>query len=206
MKTNHLFASAAVAAVLVMTAPAQAQILGGAARGSAFAGSFGSVSGMGSTNGRMSAGSDTSLRGSTHAPRTAAVEPREASKISAHASDATSETVRAGRESSEAVAQAAIVSSARETHKTSSLAAGALAESASTAPFVGENGDAVASESSNAQPASRPGKSAESGAHTPARSGGPATQSAEPPRKITPEADGSASASGEASANVSSAQ
>lgn len=217
MKTNHLFASAAIAAVLVMTAPAQAQILGGAARGGAFAGSFGSVSGMGSANGRMAVGSDTSLRGNTHAQHTAAEEPRQASKIGVHASDAASGTVRAGRDSSEAVEQEAIVSGARETHKTSALAAGALAETASTATFVGENGDAVATESSNARPASRPGRSAESIAHTP-RSGGPATQSAgdvrdtsrsqsaERPRKITPEADGSASASGEASVNVSSAQ
>ena len=33
MKTNHLLASAALAAVLVMTSPAQAQLLGGGVRG-----------------------------------------------------------------------------------------------------------------------------------------------------------------------------
>lgn len=35
MKTNHLFASAAIAAVLAMASPAQAQLLGGGARGGA---------------------------------------------------------------------------------------------------------------------------------------------------------------------------
>ena len=226
MKTNHLFASAAVAAVLVMTAPAQAQMLGGAVRGGAggaFGGSFGNVSAMGNTHGAMSAGTDPSLRGTTHAQRAAAEEAREASKISARASDTTTAAVRADRDRSDAVAQGAIMSGARETHQTSALAADAPAadapaEAASTATFAGENGDAVAGKSSNARPAGRPGKSAESSAHTPARSGSSATQSArevrdasdsqsaEHPRKIVPEADGSASASGDASVNVSTEQ
>lgn len=218
MKTNHLFASAAVAAVLVMTAPAQAQILGGAVRGAAgggFAGSFGSFSGMGNTHGGLSADTDPSLRGNGRAQRTADGAARKASTVSARASDTTATAVRAGRDSSEAVAQGATTSGTRETHNTSALAANAQAETASTAT-LGQNGDAVAGKSSNARPASRPGKSAESNAHTPNRGGSSTTQSAgdvrdtsgshraEPPRKVAPDAD--ASASGDASVNATTAK
>ena len=64
MKTNHLFASAAIAAVLAMASPAQAQLLGGGARGGAggaLGGAFGP--GAGDLRGNMTASMNSEAGG-----------------------------------------------------------------------------------------------------------------------------------------------
>src|ERR1700745_2630146 len=95
MNTNHLFASAAVAAVLVMTAPAQGQVLGGAVRGGtggAGAGPFGGFGGMGNNNRRAAA--DTSAYSTLHARRAADATARDVAGVGAHAADAASGAAR----------------------------------------------------------------------------------------------------------------
>src|SRR5580704_12087209 len=138
MKTNLLFTSAAVAAVLVMTTPAHAQVLGAGARGGAagaLAGSFGGVSGVGGMadmNGRMSAASDASARGGF---------PRRAVDRSARTA------ARAGARASGGADGAASV--------TRNAAAGATRNDA---PGATRNG----------QPSSHPGKSGHDGDAAPA--------------------------------------
>jgi hypothetical protein len=221
MKTIHLFASAAVAGVvLVMTTPAQAQVLGGAVRGGAggaFAGSFGSFGGVANTNGHMSAGPDTSFRVNTRAQRTAAERARDAAKVASHGPDTAAAAVRTGRDNSEAVARGAMVSGATGAREVTSLGADSTAETATTATLARANGNALAGASNNAQPASRPGNSVPSSGRAPGRSDSPATQSTsgtrnstgshgrEEPRSVTTQADTSASASADASASVSTA-
>ncbi len=113
MKTNLLFASAAVAAVLVMTAPAHAQLLGAGARGGAggaLAGSFGGAGGVGGEggmtdmNGRMSAASDASLRGGF--PRRGVDRSaRTAATAGARATGAANTAAHAGVEKGETLAR-----------------------------------------------------------------------------------------------------
>jgi hypothetical protein len=170
MNRNHLFASAAVAAVLVMTAPAHAQVHGGGVRGGAggaFAGGIGGMRGMGEVRGGMSAAADTSLHENVRARRSADTDVRDAKKVGTRASDSTQAVAREGLGSSVATARAtettgvaqttgaaqtARATEGREAAKLGTNATAATAATVATAPTAaaGTGGALNASVSSSA--------------------------------------------------------
>ena len=232
MKTNHLFASAAVAAVLVMTAPAHAQLLGGGARGGAggaFAGSFGAMGGMGGMNGRMSAASDASLRGGLHTRRAVDRSGRTAATAGAQATGAADAAAHAGFEKGETLARGGVASTAtdvREAGKvspasTTSSAGGQAAGAASAggglaaggAPggaFSGSGGaggaGGAAGATRNPHPSNRPGNTGHDGGAAPVARGysaGGNGQAQQGSDIATNDVSASASADAQASASAS---
>jgi len=132
MRTKHIFASAAIAAVLVANVPAEAQLLGGGARGgvtgmqgATFGGGFGPLHGAMSEQ----ASASTAGRAGIHAPGTERVNT--AAKAGEHSAVRGVETVKGKMEATSRSAVRTGVSDADQAQR------GAKATTAATANSFG---------------------------------------------------------------------
>jgi hypothetical protein len=185
MRTNHLFASAAVAAVLVMTVPAQAQVFGGAVRGGAggaLAGSFGGFGTRGNTNGRVGAGSDASAYGGLHA--------RRATNTATGAATTASDASSAAGGNAQAASRSA--NSAPSTARAPARSGGPGAQN-------------TAGGHEDARDTSKPSE-AQRSRSTPDAQGGSGKRSPDEPRPVAAQSDASASGTLGASSSVSTEQ
>ena len=208
MKRNHLFASAAIATALIVTLPAQAQILGGGLNGavhgmppSAVGSGFASFRGVNSTDLSASGQAATRVDGLGRVDRTAVASAHEAGR---DAGRAKADATRAGRQAvgaGEAEVSKADTAARGTARAVTQTAAAATVTAAAEGGAQTRNLDSTAGVAGGLSSTKPPATTPHTGGSEPSLNQPVTTKKPETPRDIPPASGTEANAS--ASANAS---